>query len=106
MRSIVWKNGKKRGTQGKMGFEGQNELKPARTVSKSVFIDRKNIADSRNSKFPRFFKFLGNFLIFQQELKLRKIRKNGLNFKFLESAIFFLSIKTLFETVRASFSSF
>ena len=86
-----------------MGFGGQTGLTPLKFTLKSVFIDRKIIADSRNLKFRRFSQFLTDFLTFQKELKLWKMRKNWSNFKMSGSAIIFLSIKTLFESIFRGF---
>ena len=86
-----------------MGFGGQTGLTALKFTLKSVFIDRKIIADSRNLKFRQFSQFLTDFLTFQKELKFWKIRKNWSNFIISGSAIIFLSIKTLFESIFRGF---
>ena len=53
-----------------------------------------------------FFLIFRNFSSCWKIRKLPKNLRNRGNLEFLETAIFFLSIKTLFETVRAGFSSF
>ena len=58
-----------------MGFGGQTALNPLKIDSKSVFIDRKTIADPNNLKFDQLI------LIFQKFCSFLKVKKSVKNDK-------------------------